>query len=130
VDSQPTSPPRYSSVTVDHFQHPRNVGRLSDADALGYVDDAATETTVSIYVRRDGDRIQQATFRTFGCSACVAASSMASVLVIGRPLAQAATLSGVELDAALGGLPPTKRYCAELAAEAVRRALRQLAGPG
>lgn len=118
---RPVSSTRYSAATVDHFQHPRNVGRLADADAVGRVDDPSTETTISIYLKLADGRVTRATFRTFGCSACVAASSVATELLIGRasgepPLAQ-------ELDAALGGLPADKRYCAELAAEAARRAL-------
>ena len=87
---------------------------------MGRVDDAERETSISIYVRLDADgRVERATFRTFGCSACVAASSMATELVVGRREG----VSADELDAALGGLPSEKRYCVELVAEAVRRAL-------
>jgi nitrogen fixation NifU-like protein len=93
---------------------------------LGYVDDAATETTISIYLRVVDSVVERATFRTFGCSACVAASSMATVAITGRSLGEAAALSADALDIALGGLPEDKRFCAELAAEAVRRALAQL----
>ena len=111
---------RYTAITIDHFQRPRNVGRLADAHGVGRVDDAARETTVSIYVRFGEDgRVERATFRTLGCSACVAASSMATELLPGRREA----ISAEELDRALGGLPAEKRYCAELVAEAVRRAL-------
>jgi NifU-like protein involved in Fe-S cluster formation len=101
------------------------VGRLADADGVGRVDDPARETTIAIYVRLapDGQTVERATFRTFGCSACVAASSMATELLIGHGRAEAATLSADALNDALGGLPLDKRYCAELAAEAVRRAL-------
>ena len=111
---------RYTSITVDHFQRPRNVGRLADAQAVGQVDDVARETTVTIYVRFGPDgQVERATFRTFGCSACVAASSMVTELLSGRRHA----VSADEIDAALGGLPAEKRYCVELVAEAVRRAL-------
>lgn len=118
---------RYAAATVDHFQHPRNVGRMHDADAFGYVDDPTTETTISIYVKMDAGRVARASFRTFGCSACVAASSMATTLVSERPLADALAVTAAAVDDALGGLPPDKRYCAELAAEAMLRALRQVA---
>ena len=112
---------RYTATTVDHFQNPRNVGRLEGADAIGRVDDAETDTMVQIYVKLDAGRVKQATFRTFGCSACIAASSIATELLIGR--AAESPLTGSELDLALGGLPADKRYCADLVAEATARAL-------
>jgi nitrogen fixation NifU-like protein len=126
MDAAPGSTVRYAATTIDHFQHPRNVGRLQAPDAVGYVDDPATETTISIYVKVVNGKVERASFRTFGCSACVAASSMATVTITGLSLEDAAVLSGPALDNALGGLPEDKRFCAELAAEAVRRALVQL----
>ncbi|MCA1644202.1 MAG: iron-sulfur cluster assembly scaffold protein [Chloroflexi bacterium] len=110
---------RFSAITVDHFQHPRNIGRLAEANAVGRIDDAATDTMVEIYVKFEAGRVARATFRTFGCSACIAASSMATELLVGR----VAPVSAAELDTALGGLPADKRYCAELVAEAAQRAL-------
>jgi nitrogen fixation NifU-like protein len=120
--------PHYSPPTVDHFQHPRNVGRLADADGVGRIDDVARETTITIYLKLAGERVARATFRTFGCSACVAASSMATELLIGRDLAEARQLTAAAIDAALGGLPADKRYCVELVAEAVGRALASAQG--
>jgi NifU-like protein involved in Fe-S cluster formation len=110
---------RFSAATVDHFQHPRNVGRLADADAVGRVDDAETDTMVEIYVKLEAGAVARATFRTFGCSACIAASSIATELLVGLATAPSAG----ELDRALGGLPADKRYCADLVAEAAQRAL-------
>jgi len=110
---------RFSATTVDHFQHPRNVGRLVDADAVGHVDDAETDTMVEIYVKLEDGRVTRATFRTFGCSACIAASSITTEMLVGR----ATPPSAAELDTALGGLPVDKRYCADLVAEAAKRAL-------
>ncbi len=110
---------RYSATTIDHFQHPRNVGRLTDADAFGRVDDAASDTMVEIYVKLEGGSVTRATFRTFGCSACIAASSIATEMLVGL----ATPPSAAELDTALGGLPADKRYCADLVAEAAKRAL-------
>ena len=92
---------------------------------MGRVDDAETDTMVQIYVKLDAGRVVRATFRTFGCSACIAASSIATETLIGRttpPLA-------AELDKALGGLPADKRYCADLVAEAARRALSPILSP-
>jgi nitrogen fixation NifU-like protein len=117
-----TAPLHYSAVTIDHFQHPRNVGRLADADGTGRLDDEATETTITLYVKVVAGRVSQATFRTLGCSACIAASSMATSLLVGRDL-ERQPLTATELDAALDGLPPEKRYCAELVARAAQLAL-------
>jgi nitrogen fixation NifU-like protein len=112
----------FTATTVEHFQHPRNVGRLLDADAVGRVDDPERETTISMYVKFEADHVARATFRTFGCSACIAASSIATELLIGRSRAAARELNAEALDSALGGLPTEKRYCAELVAEAIRLA--------
>jgi NifU-like protein involved in Fe-S cluster formation len=88
---------------------------------VGRVDDVATDTMVQIFVKLDAaGRVAHVMFRTFGCSACIAASSMLTELLVGRGSAPSAE----ELDAALGGLPADKRYCAELVAEAARRALQ------
>jgi NifU-like protein len=87
---------------------------------VGRVDDVPTDTMVQIFVKLDPTgRVARATFRTFGCSACIAASSIATELLMGRDSAPSAT----ELDAALGSLPVDKRYCADLVAEAAKRAL-------
>ncbi len=117
---------RYAAATIDHFQRPRNVGRLADADAVGRVDDPETETTISIYLKVVRGRVQRATFRTFGCSACVAASSAATELLVGASLRDAWSIDADALDRALGGLPADKRFCAELAARAVAAAVRAL----
>jgi nitrogen fixation NifU-like protein len=110
---------RFSDLTIQHFQHPRHVGQMADADRVGRVDDPDTDTMVQIFVKLDRGRVARASFRTFGCSACIAASSIATELLIGRVSAPKAS----ELDTALGGLPEDKRYCADLVAEAARRAL-------
>ena len=98
---------------------------MLDADAVGRVDDPERETMISLYVKVDSGRIARATFRTFGCSACIAASSMATELLTGRTLSKAA-FTAKELDHALGGLPADKHYCADLVAEASQRALKLL----
>ena len=96
---------------------------MTDADGVGRVDDATTDTMVQLFVKVVAGRVQRATFRTFGCSACIAASSIATELLIGR---QDAPSAG-ELDTSLGGLPADKRYCVELVAEAARRAIEAVA---
>ena len=116
--------PRFSATTIDHFQHPRNIGRMVDADGFGRVDDAATDTMISFYVKFSTatDAVERATFRTFGCSACIAASSIATELLVGRP--RDSRLDAAELDAALEHLPADKHYCLDLVVEAARLALR------
>jgi len=121
VRSAPVTSNRYSAATLDHFQHPRNVGRLAAASVVERLDDQPTETTIHLYLKLEAGHVVRATFRTFGCSACIAASSAMTELLVGRGLGQAP--SADEVDAALGGLPTDKRYCAELVAETARRAL-------
>lgn len=121
----------YAPATLDHIQHPRNVGRIADAGAVGRVDDAETETTIMIYLRVQHGRVMEARHRTFGCSACVAAASLATERAIGQTVEALLEADALALDAALGGLPPAKRFCAELAVEALARAARAWqAGPG
>ena len=124
-----TGPPEYSPTTVEHFRHPRNVGRLDDANAIGTVDDHATENLITIYLRIESGRIAAARFRTFGCSACIAASSMATELVSNRTLAEASMIDTEALLLALDGLPETKRHCAELTAQALAAALGSYTAP-
>ena len=115
--------PGYSTTAVEHFRHPRNVGRLEDANAVGTVDDRTTENIITIYLRIEGERVVEARFRTFGCSACIAASSVVTELVRGTTLSQARTIDRAAVLVALDGLPEAKRHCADLAARAVATAL-------
>jgi len=94
---------------------------MADADGVGRVDDAETDTMVQIFVQLSEARsVLRATFRTFGCSACIAASSIVTELLVGKQAAPGAA----DIEAALGGLPEDKRYCAELVARAAALALR------
>lgn len=119
----------YTPIVVDHFTHPRNVGQVDDADGIGQVDDPATDTIVSISIKLDGRRIDAARFRTLGCSACVAASSLATELVRGRTLADASRLDRAAILEALGGLPPEMAYCTDLVARALGEAIAMADGP-
>ena len=113
----------YSATAVDHYRCPRNVGRLAEANAVGVVDDRATENLITIYLRIESGRALAARFRTFGCSACIAASSMLTELATGRTIDELRAIDGPALLAALEGLPPGKEHCARLAAEALQLAL-------
>lgn len=128
MDPPQLTPGLYSPITVEHFRHPRNVGRLDDASAVGAVDDPTTENVITLYLRIEADRIVAARFRTFGCSACIAASSIVTELVQGRSRRDAGMIDAAAIDAALGRLPEGKRHCAELAARALARALASYAG--
>jgi NifU-like protein involved in Fe-S cluster formation len=93
---------------------------MADADGIGRVDDRATDTMVQLFIKLSGARmVERATFRTFGCSACIAASSVMTELLVGRAHAPSAE----DVNAALGGLPEDKRYCADLVAEAASKAV-------
>jgi nitrogen fixation NifU-like protein len=120
---KPEGPPGYSPTTIDHFRNPRNVGRLESANAVGTVDDPATENIITIYLRIEGQRVVEARFRTFGCSACIAASSVVTELARGRTVTEARAIDGAEVLTGLDGLPEGKRHCAELAAAALQVAL-------
>ncbi len=115
--------PFYTPTTIDHFSRPRNLGRLDDADGVGRVDDRATDNLITIYLKVEHGRVAEARFRTFGCSACVAASSIATELVRGRSVEGAQMVDASQIAAALGGLPPGKGHCAELVARALGEAL-------
>ena len=113
----------YSPGVLDHFARPRNLGRLPDANGRGVAGDLREgDVRIEIAIRVDGGRIAAARHRTFGCSAAIAASSMATTLIEGRPTAEAGALRAEQITAALGGLPPERLYAPALAADAVRRA--------
>jgi nitrogen fixation NifU-like protein len=118
----------YSPATVDHFSQPRNVGRLTDADGIGRVDDRATDNLVEISLKLDRDGVVAARFRVFGCSACVAAGSAATELAIGQALTEVAGIDAAAILVALDGLPSDKLHCAELAARALREAIEMATG--
>jgi len=112
-----------SPLVLDHFLNPRNVGDLADADGVGEVGAVACGDVMRISIKvRDG-QVVDARFRTFGCGTAIAASSVATELVKGRTIEQAAKLSGSEVSAALGGLPAAKAHCPVLAEEAVKAAV-------
>jgi nitrogen fixation NifU-like protein len=112
----------YGPIVVDHICNPRNVGILADASGIGTVDDVDTENLIIVYVRCSQERIEAAAFRALACSACIAATSMATELLIGRSIG-APSITAAQLLEALGGLPDEKRHCAELAARAANLAL-------
>ncbi|MBI3078177.1 MAG: iron-sulfur cluster assembly scaffold protein [Deltaproteobacteria bacterium] len=113
----------YNETVIDHFKHPRNAGRLDDADGVGDATNPACGDIAKLFIKVAGDRITDARFQTFGCSACIATSSMVTLLCIGRTLAEARAVTGEAVAAALGGLPSGKMHCASLAADVLQVAL-------
>jgi nitrogen fixation NifU-like protein len=111
----------YSATAIDHFQHPRNVGALDDATAVGTAAD--DDNLVIISLRMSDGRIVAARFRALACNACIACASIATVLLQGRRLEQARELTGDRLVEALDGLPAEKLACATLVATAIQKAL-------
>ena len=116
----------YSDKVMDHFQHPRNVGKMDDADGIGEVGNAKCGDIMRMYIKVDHDTqtITDVKFNTFGCGSAIATSSMATELIKGKPISEALTLSNKAVVEALDGLPAQKIHCSVLPEEAVRAAIR------
>ena len=113
----------YSEEVLDHFQSPRNVGDIPDADAVGEAGNPISGNTMKLYLMIADERIADAKFRTFGCAASIAASSKLTEIIIGRTLDEALAIKNDTVAEALGGLPPTKMHCSAMAADGVRAAI-------
>lgn len=114
----------YSEKVMDHFNNPRNVGTIENASGVGTVGNAKCGDIMRIYLDIDDDGIiQEAKFKTFGCGAAVATSSMATELVKGKTVQQALEVTNKAVMEALDGLPPVKVHCSLLAEEAIHAAL-------
>jgi nitrogen fixation NifU-like protein len=114
----------YTELVMDHFSNPRNVGEVEDADGVGQVGNPVCGDVMRMTIKVDDeDHITDIKFKTFGCGAAVATSSMVTEMVMGRSLAEAAEISNRTVAEALGGLPPQKMHCSNLAADAVHLAI-------
>ncbi|MDR0433674.1 MAG: Fe-S cluster assembly scaffold protein NifU [Gracilibacteraceae bacterium] len=113
----------YSGAVMDHFANPRNVGTIDDADGVGEVGNAKCGDIMKIYLKIDGNKIQDVKFNTFGCGAAIATSSMATELIKGKSVEDALNLTNKAVIEALDGLPPQKIHCSVLAEEAVKAAI-------
>ena len=115
---------QYSNKVMDHLMNPRNVGELENANAVGMVGNAKCGDIMQMFmVIDDNEVIQDVTFKTFGCGAAIATSSMATELVKGKTIKEALALTNTAVMEALDGLPPVKVHCSVLAEEAIRAAL-------
>lgn len=113
----------YSEKVMEHFRNPRNVGEIENADGVGRVGNPTCGDIMELYIKVEDGKIADAKFKTFGCGAAIATSSMVTELVKGKSLEDALSLSNRAVAEALGGLPPIKMHCSVLAEEALQSAL-------
>ena len=113
----------YSEKVMDHFLHPRNVGVIEDANAVGEVGNAKCGDIMKMYLKIEDDIIQDVKFETFGCGSAIASSSMATEMIKGKPVSEAMKLTNQAVTEALDGLPAHKLHCSVLAEEAIQSAL-------
>ncbi len=113
----------YSEKVMDHFQNPRNVGKMEDADGVGEVGNAKCGDIMKMYIKVKDDIITDVKFNTFGCGSAIATSSMATEMIKGKSIDEALELSNKAVVEALDGLPTNKIHCSVLAEEAVKAAI-------
>jgi nitrogen fixation NifU-like protein len=125
--------PTYSEKVMDHFMNPRNVGEIPDADGVGTVGNPVCGDMMAFYIKVDDEgRLSDVKFKTFGCGAAIAVSSMVSELAKGMTLEEAKELSNKDVADELDGLPPNKMHCSNLGADALHKAIEdyESRGPG
>ena len=113
----------YSEKVMDHFSNPRNVGQIDNANAVGEVGNAKCGDIMNIYMDIQDDVIKAVKFKTFGCGAAIATSSMATELIKGKSINDALKLTNKAVMEALDGLPPVKVHCSVLAEQAIKAAV-------
>ena len=114
----------YSEKVMDHFENPRNVGKMPDADGIGEVGNAKCGDIMRMYIKVRDDVITDVKFNTFGCGSAIASSSMATEMIKGKPVSEALELSNKAVIEALDGLPAQKIHCSVLAEEAIKAAVK------
>ncbi len=114
----------YNDKVVDHFSSPRNVGELPDADGVGESGSFKCGDTMTLYIKINEGRIEDVRFQTYGCGAAIASSSMLTEMVKGKTLDEALQITNQEVADELGGLPPLKLHCSNLAADALHNAIK------
>jgi nitrogen fixation NifU-like protein len=113
----------YSEIVMEHFKNPRNVGEIPDADGIGEVGNPACGDIMAFYIKVKDNRLEDVKFKTFGCGAAIAVSSMVSELAKGRTLEEAMKITNKSVIDALDGLPKKKHHCSNLGADALHRAI-------
>jgi nitrogen fixation NifU-like protein len=113
----------YTEKVMEHFRNPRNMGEIQDADGVGTVGNPVCGDMMTIYIKVKDNRIEDIKFKTFGCGAAVATSSMITELAKGKTLEEALKITRKDVADALEGLPPVKMHCSNLAADALKAAI-------
>ncbi|AYO30495.1 MAG: nitrogen fixation protein NifU [Thermoanaerobacteraceae bacterium] len=113
----------YNEKVMDHFSNPRNVGEIPDADGVGQVGNPVCGDIMKIFIKVNNNVIEEIKFKTFGCGAAIATSSMVTEMVKGKTLDEALKITNKAVAEALGGLPPVKMHCSNLAADALHAAI-------
>ena len=114
----------YSDKVMDHFANPRNVGEIADADGVGKVGNPQCGDVMWLYIKVKDDIITDIKFKTFGCGAAIATSSMITELAKGKTIEEAKKISRQDVAESLDGLPPVKMHCSNLASDALREAIK------
>jgi nitrogen fixation NifU-like protein len=115
--------PVYSDKVMDHFMHPRNVGEIADADGVGEVGNPVCGDMMSFYIKVKDNRLQDIKFKTFGCGAAIAVSSMVSEMAMGKTIEDAMKITPQSVADELEGLPKQKFHCSNLGAQALHKAI-------
>lgn len=113
----------YSEKVMDHFSNPRNVGEIKDASGVGEVGNPVCGDMMKFYIKVKDNKIEDVKFKTFGCGAAIAVSSMVSEMAIGKTIEEALSITNAAVAKELGGLPPNKMHCSNLGADALHKAI-------
>jgi nitrogen fixation NifU-like protein len=113
----------YTDIVLDHFMHPRNVGEIPDADGVGSVGNPVCGDMMTFYIKVKDGRISDVKFKTFGCGAAIAVSSIVTEMALGKTLEEARNITKKQVAEQLGGLPPQKMHCSNLGTEALAEAI-------
>ena len=114
----------YSEKVMDHFMNPKNMGEMKDADGIGKVGNPVCGDLMWVFIKVRDDRLVDVKFKTFGCGAAIATSSMVTTLAIGKTLDEGLKITRADVAKELGGLPPIKMHCSNLAADALHAAIK------
>lgn len=120
--------PIYSDKVMEHFMHPRNVGEIEDADGIGEVGNPVCGDMMTFYIKVKDNRLEDVKFKTFGCGAAIAVSSMVSEMAKGKTLEEVEAITREAIAEELGGLPKQKMHCSNLGADALHRAIEDYQG--